>query len=613
MNKLIALKFVFVVLIVFFIKALVLPSSTFASQILFQDNFDADVDGSNPASGWITSRNSCLYNGLPTKWEVQNGKYGIKINGGSCVTETIPNSFNLNNINPYSYEVDMTFTGSINEDRNLVVKYKDPSNWYGPHFINNGFTFQKVVGGIDYTFQLPNHNASYAFNADQTYNIKTNLNSDHTIDIFINGSKIFSTFDPPPYISGETTIGLQASAGSIPTSEVWFDNVKVTSIDEGIDLNVPLLKQTNPLWGGFLYDSADQWAPPQPTSIYTWGCALTSAAMVFQYHKITKLPDNSNLNPGTLNAWLKNQPGGYIRNGLVNWLALARLSKLAKAENSDFTYDALEYKRAGGDQNQFKTDLGNNIPDILEEPGHFIVGKGIDSNDHFTINDPYYPRSSLADYSNSFLSLGRFIPSHSDLSYIMAVVDDGISIGLKTASKSAAGESFSQGPLSNDGGSGNSGDTVKILYFPQPDSGNYSLNLSSELSKNYKLELYMYDENGNLKLATGSGIVGPSDTDDYSMSFNKSNSNASLSTKSITFDSFIDDINSLCSTSDIKKPLFCKILLFEANGAKKLSSRLKKLVLKAMLAEITFENGRALTDNAFQILSQDINFLILSL
>jgi len=147
-------------------------------------------------------------------------------------------------------------------------------------------------------------------------------------------------------------------------------------IDLGVpDLGVPLLKQTDPLWGTQVYNSANLWAPGS-SGISSWGCALTSAAMVFQYHKITKLPDNSNLDPGSLNTWLKNHPDGYIRNGLVNWLALSRLSKLAKAENSDFTYDVLEYKRAGGDQNQLKTDLGNNIPDILEEPRAFYCRKG---------------------------------------------------------------------------------------------------------------------------------------------------------------------------------------------------------------------------------------------
>ena len=90
------------------------------------------------------------------------------------------------------------------------------------------------------------------------------------------------------------------------------------------DLNVPPLKQISDPWQNQVYDSANLWSPLNPT-INRWGCALTSAAMVFQYHGLTKLPDNTTLDPGTVNAWLKTQLDGYVGNGYVNWLALSRL------------------------------------------------------------------------------------------------------------------------------------------------------------------------------------------------------------------------------------------------------------------------------------------------
>ncbi len=154
------------------------------------------------------------------------------------------------------------------------------------------------------------------------------------------------------------------------------------------DLNVPLLRQTDPLWGAQVYDSASRWSPAHAT-ISDWGCAETSAAMILQYYGITKLPNNINLDPGTLNTWLKNQPDGYIGNGLLNWLAISRLSKLAKTNNPNFIYDALEYRRKGIDKVSLTDDINAGQPDILEEPGHFIVGKGINA-DTFNINDPYY-------------------------------------------------------------------------------------------------------------------------------------------------------------------------------------------------------------------------------
>ena len=98
--------------------------------------------------------------------------------------------------------------------------------------------------------------------------------------------------------------------------------------------------------------------------------------MVFKYHGINELPDGTFLNPGTLNNWLKSQPDGYIRNGLVNWLALSRLSRLAKSINGISSFNALEYSRINGySPTQLTTDISNGMPGILEEPGHLLLEK----------------------------------------------------------------------------------------------------------------------------------------------------------------------------------------------------------------------------------------------
>lgn len=97
----------------------------------------------------------------------------------------------------------------------------------------------------------------------------------------------------------------------------WAIGIASTSTSDTGSNTVPLLKQTSEPWQGLEYDSASIWNPSN-TSINTWGCALTSAAMVLQYYNYTKLPDGTALDPGTLNTWLKNQPDGYVGNGLVN-------------------------------------------------------------------------------------------------------------------------------------------------------------------------------------------------------------------------------------------------------------------------------------------------------
>lgn len=391
-----------------------------------------------------------------------------------------------------------------------------------------------------------------------------------------------------------------------------------------IDLAVPLLKQTDPLWGNFLYDSADGWAPPEPDDISRWGCALTSAAMVFRYHGITKLPNGIGLNPGTLNVWLLNDKeidskyDGYIRNGLVNWIALARMSMQAKDQNPDFAFDALDYVRYSEDHNQLKTDLENNIPGILgvNNDSHFVVAKGVNSEEVFTINDPFYDREDLSAYSNSFSSLGRFIPSSTDLSYIMLVVDEEINVSVENSSGDPVGESFIQQPLEGDETPGNfSGDPLRMFYLSDPTSGEYTLNLSSSPLQNYQLDVYYYDANGDVKVQHLNGILGSDGADELTLEYNKENINESETI--ITFDDLIDDINSLYGLGEINFPNRV-LLLAQAKIAKKLSgnSITKKAsinILKAMQKKIMKQKGKGVSSNAYDILSSDLKILISSL
>jgi peptidase C39-like protein len=240
------------------------------------------------------------------------------------------------------------------------------------------------------------------------------------------------------YLSG----GYNSNAG-------YLNTVYYTKINIANDLSVPLIKQISNPWQSQEYDSAHIWNPSNIT-INAWGCALTSATMIFRYYGINELPDGTPIDPGSLNTWLKNQPDGYVRTGWVNWLALSRLSKLATNINHIIAFDALEYNRiSGANTTQLTTDLDNQHPDILEESGHFIVAKGINDTT-FDINDPYYSRSTLNDgYNNSFLSLGQYIPSHTDLSYIMITTSPNANITIKNNRNITVGTSFTQSSIIN--------------------------------------------------------------------------------------------------------------------------------------------------------------------
>ncbi len=312
-----------------------------------------------------------------------------------------------------------------------------------------------------------------------------------------------------------------------------------------IDLNVPLIKQTASPWGNQVYDRANFWSPSD-NSISSWGCALTSATMVLNYYGITKLPNGTTLDPGSLNTWLESQNDGYVDNitsGYVNWVAIARLSKLAKSVNNITAFDALEFSKFTGMNNtQLTNDLKNNIPDILEEPGHFIVAKGINGST-FDINDPYYNDNKLSDiYSNTYQSIGTFTPAHSDLSYIMLTYNPNLTIMVKDKNGNVIGQSFTQNPLVSDQHSNNKTSAIEILYIPKPDSGNYTITISSNTNTNYDLKTYIYDINGNDKIFDQRGNVNNSNNNILTINFDKNNVNHSNEIKHKSFEDTLDDI-----------------------------------------------------------------------
>lgn len=333
---------------------------------------------------------------------------------------------------------------------------------------------------------------------------------------------------------------------------IYLNSVYKTELNISIepDLNVPLFKQTDPAWGSQTYDTANLWSSGK-TGIDRWGCAMTSAAMVFNYHGIKKLPDGQILDPGTLNTWLKTQPDGYVGEGLVNWNALSRLSKIAKSQNSDFSFDALENYRVGGfAKTQLEQDLDNNIPGILEVPNHFVVGKGLNSGS-ILIHDPFYARIDLSEYSDTFKSLRRFVPSHTDLSTLMLTVPEGVVISVTDENGNVVGEGYLQEPIHDDIGGGNNPKAFYIYEIKKPDLDVYNIKISADTSTQYVVHQYAYDENGNVKVIKTSGIVENGRPDEFIFYYNKEDVNSSSIVQEITHASLLADLDALYNLGEI--------------------------------------------------------------
>lgn len=378
---------------------------------------------------------------------------------------------------------------------------------------------------------------------------------------------------------------------------------------EDINLNVPLLKQTDSIWGGQEYDSANKWSP-NPT-ISAWGCALTSTAMVFNYHGIEKLPDGTTLDPGSLNTWLKKQKDGYVGKGLVNWLALSRLSKLAINTNNITTFDALEFKKKiSSDKTLVKADLKNQIPDILGEPGHFIVARGIE-NDIITINDPAYNRNLLTEgYNNTFNSINKFSPSFTDLSYIMLTIDPNIDIALKDSNGTEVGESFIEEPISSfyDNTETN-GDPLKIVYFEKPPADNYEIFLSSQIDTDYQLGIYLYDIDGEVFTKIKKGNLLENENSIIPIIFNPQ---INFYPKKISFGKMRSHLNKSYREGKISNYSVFETLSTYFNQAfdyKKQKREDLSLESLKMFENVLYEMKEYILDDAFNTLFYDVNYL----
>ncbi len=406
--------------------------------------------------------------------------------------------------------------------------------------------------------------------------------------------------------------------GGFSDNTGYLDTVYYSKLSTSTNTNlpVPLLKQTDPVWKNSTYDNAPLWSPANVT-IGSWGCAITSAAMVFQYHGINKLPNNDSLNPAAINSWLNSQPDGYVESGWVNWIALSRLSRLAKlsGNNPSFAFDAFEYTRSGFDTTELKDKLSLHLPGILEVPGHFIVAKGT-TDTSFLINDPYYSRDKLSDgYNNSYTSLGTFTPSNTDLSYILLTSPNSLSLKLKTSSESAIITSFTQQPISSATPSAKpAGKPFTMLLSPKPLSGNYLIEITGTPKTLYTLQVYLYDSQGEVQKIPITGFIPSNSLNTVSFTYNNTGSSSAKIQRLITFKSTLEDIqigtNMKLISKEISPSLTQLISNAEILSKKQLTKTQAKQVLKTFEDIINKWKGTpALSETAAKILLEDVLFL----
>lgn len=460
-----------------------------------------------------------------------------------------------------------------------------------------------VIGGGDGNNSLNSNSVRYA-----------DINSDGTLSAW----KTSANFLPQSVSAGAVAYNngyLYVTGGYNENNNQpnYLNTVYYAKLDTSNSLPVPLIKQTDPKWANLEYDSASLWSK-EKTTIARWGCVITSAVMVFNYYGITKLPDGTPLTPATLNAWLKARPKGYIGDGLVNWGALTALSKLSKSQNPSFLYDMLEYQKKGANSfSQLTQDLGAGQPDILEEPGHFVVATGT-QDATFTINDPLYPRTLLSDYSNTFKSLRRFIPSNSDGSYIELFVNSAVDIIVKDKNGNVVGESYTEQPLQDDIGGGTSGQPIKVYLVPKPANGEYFVTVSSSSTQKYTLQSDIYNQNAQNTTGDFSGTVSAGKPDTYIIAFDRQDIQKENIGRQVTFDTLLADIQEVKDLKYLFNNGIYTGLKGYATSAKKYfeqgKTKLSKSALQNLLKLLNSLEGKGIQEDGYQLLFYDVGYLL---
>lgn len=503
------------------------------------------------------------------EWDTSDGMAGVN---ASDIKELVPMDSYWQNplLDNYIYEVDMLPLSGV--DRNISFRFQDLNKWNEIHHTNDSHGWYRIyLERVFPNMQIPPltsaqilENGNESLQNGVGYHFRIVVSGVRTqVYLTLPGENekmlIDYTDANSPLIGGK--IGLKAGS-----AYVKFDNVRVSLLDEPLStvlptelpthtttptiiptveptvtptisptitpttvptttptstpfvMTVPLFKQYSLPWKNSNYDHLNG-------TIEKYGCALTSAAMILKYY-------GHNADPDKLNSWLKDQSDGYIRNGLVNWLAVTRYTK----QNDKLTSPTLEYKSLEPTIENLNSELNNKRPAILKEDGHFVVATGINGST-YNINDPgYKDRNTLESYSNNFLGINTFKPTHSDLSYMLFVInpDKDLKIFNSQGNEQEILTRIENPIKSILNPNKKSGDTVKLVYFEKPKNGDYKLKVSGPKGK-YTLDSYMYETNGNVSVKSISNHLNGNDVDVYSINYKNINKHEDNHRKDLDF------------------------------------------------------------------------------
>lgn len=306
----------------------------------------------------------------------------------------------------------------------------------------------------------------------------------------------FVSPSPSPSLAPSPTPTPSPSLSPTPTATATpTPTPSITPTPTATAAAYPYYSQNDPKWASQMYDHAAEWASWGKRGIDRWGCALTSAAMVLKNYGV-KTVTGAVTTPENLNNWLKSQVDGYIGNGLVNWLAISRYTHQSYVRGkspTELEFVKKYYSSATNDQ-----DIVNGLSPILGLPGHFVVSYALSGSDYL-INDPNDILRNLISKTDSIFTTNSFIPSHTNLAYMLFVYDPQMQVEVRDKSGHEVGGIKSEEYLTDDK-SGTTSEHLILLYIPKPETGSYTIETSNPQNAKAKIDMYMYDKSGNVTL-----------------------------------------------------------------------------------------------------------------
>lgn len=384
------------------------------SAVVHELDFSEHVPDISQAMSWqyAAPENPCRGPDGSAHWERRPESFGIKITQSVPCKTVLPLGLDFSSADELTFEWDWNIT-SVSQDRNMIISWQDQVNFLELHIFEHQVFLEHLTNG-----QTPNWSqtrGSFPFQSNTQYQVRAQVSrSRGELKLWINqvlviDSKLTGAQVPPflPALSASVGHGSQ-------TSESFFTHFTVKNTSNRLQV-IPWM-QNDPRWATLVYDSAEEWSHDPPT-LARWGCALTSAAIILDYYGVEALPNGQGLNPATLNAWLLEQPDGYLGPGLLNWRAVVRVASWHKNEHGT---PALEFRSFTATDSEEKAvwlqaQLSKRYPSILEQPGHFVVATGVAEDGEVAIHDPLFPRESLAQYDHTFVSGRQFTPSYTNL------------------------------------------------------------------------------------------------------------------------------------------------------------------------------------------------------